>query len=205
MNDRQDFLRVCSTCLELKDSGAFPQRGNRCLACRRAKIRDHYQQNRSYYVAKARKRRIETIGEVREWMAAYLVEHPCIDCGETDIRVLEFDHEDPPTRTGLWRCWPEAASASAECRQRSKSATCGARTATVEGPTHNEVGGVPSLPRNGAPGEIRTPSLLIRSQMLYPLSYGRMTPRGQGDTLPASSQGQKLHRTRGENGGGGGI
>ena len=24
-----------------------------------------------------------------------------------------------------------------------------------------------------APGEIRTPNLLIRSQMLYPLSYGR--------------------------------
>ena len=29
----------------------------------------------------------------------------------------------------------------------------------------------------GAPGEIRTPNLLIRSQMLYPLSYG-CSPRG---------------------------
>ena len=27
---------------------------------------------------------------------------------------------------------------------------------------------------NGAPGGIRTPNLLIRSQMLYPLSYGRV-------------------------------
>ena len=26
-----------------------------------------------------------------------------------------------------------------------------------------------------APEEIRTPNLLIRSQMLYPLSYGRMS------------------------------
>ncbi len=26
----------------------------------------------------------------------------------------------------------------------------------------------------GAPGGIRTPNLLIRSQMLYPLSYGRL-------------------------------
>ena len=26
---------------------------------------------------------------------------------------------------------------------------------------------------NGAPGGIRTPDLLIRSQLLYPLSYGR--------------------------------
>ena len=27
----------------------------------------------------------------------------------------------------------------------------------------------------GAPGGIRTPNLLIRSQMLYPLSYGRIS------------------------------
>ena len=31
--------------------------------------------------------------------------------------------------------------------------------------------------KRGAPGEIRTPNLLIRSQMLYPLSYGRMAVR----------------------------
>jgi hypothetical protein len=30
------------------------------------------------------------------------------------------------------------------------------------------------LVRHGAPEEIRTPNLLIRSQMLYPLSYGRL-------------------------------
>ena len=30
----------------------------------------------------------------------------------------------------------------------------------------------------GAPGGIRNPNLLIRSQMLYPLSYGRMAPQG---------------------------
>ena len=28
----------------------------------------------------------------------------------------------------------------------------------------------------GAPGETRTPNRLIRSQMLYPLSYGRFHP-----------------------------
>ena len=32
--------------------------------------------------------------------------------------------------------------------------------------------------RVGAPGGIRNPNLLIRSQMLYPLSYGRMAPEG---------------------------
>jgi hypothetical protein len=32
----------------------------------------------------------------------------------------------------------------------------------------------PDLHLCGAPGGIRTPNLLIRSQMLYPLSYGRL-------------------------------
>ena len=31
-----------------------------------------------------------------------------------------------------------------------------------------------------APGGIRTPNLLIRSQMLYPLSHGRSVPRQPG-------------------------
>ena len=28
----------------------------------------------------------------REYLNSYLKEHPCIDCGNSDIRVLEFDH-----------------------------------------------------------------------------------------------------------------
>ena len=40
--------------------------------------------------------------------------------------------------------------------------------------------GAVSMP--GAPGGIRNPNLLIRSQMLYPLSYGRMPRRVEAPT-----------------------
>ena len=35
---------------------------------------------------------------IRTWMMEYFTNHPCIDCGETDPVVLEFDHRDPTTK-----------------------------------------------------------------------------------------------------------
>jgi hypothetical protein len=68
------------------------------LNCRRAKIREHYRSNRPYYIAKARKRREKTVRQVRDWIISYLADNPCVDCGEGDIVVLEFDHLDPETK-----------------------------------------------------------------------------------------------------------
>jgi len=34
----------------------------------------------------------------RTFLMDYLKKHPCISCGESDLRVLEFDHIDPTTK-----------------------------------------------------------------------------------------------------------
>jgi hypothetical protein len=43
-----------------------------------------------------RRARLERL---QSWLAHYLLSHPCADCGEPDIRVLEFDHMGGKTDT----------------------------------------------------------------------------------------------------------
>jgi 5-methylcytosine-specific restriction endonuclease McrA len=71
-------------------------RGTRQAMCRKCQshyLKAHYQVNRSKYLAKARARNIEQSKVNAAFLIEYLAHHPCADCGESDIVVLEFDHQ----------------------------------------------------------------------------------------------------------------
>lgn len=74
----------------------------------------------------------------RMWVWGYLLEHPCVDCGESDVRVLEFDHRDPSEKSGSIsrmvgdRCGIERIAAEVEkCDVR--CANCHRRRSKEEG------------------------------------------------------------------------
>ncbi len=50
--------------------------------------RDHYQANKPKFMARGTRR----AKVIRDYVVNYKKNHPCIDCGEDDWIVLEFDH-----------------------------------------------------------------------------------------------------------------
>lgn len=99
-------LRRCSRCGELRSLPDFSYRNMRagerayyCRPCRVAYRRAHYETNRSDYIRRAMTEVQLKKEDVLLKMFEYLGRHPCVDCGETDLGVLEFDHVDRSTKS----------------------------------------------------------------------------------------------------------
>jgi len=95
-----DETRCCTRCgnqLPLSEFHVTVKYGKphtypHCKSCHRAYVKRHYQNNKQAYLDKARRSGKEAIGRAREKLVTYLETHPCVDCGEKDLVVLQFDH-----------------------------------------------------------------------------------------------------------------
>jgi hypothetical protein len=99
----------CSKCLRLLNETEFNWKYRdvklqyHCKVCSREYVRNHYKNHVKYYVEKARKRNQTVKDRAYAYLGPYLLSHPCIDCGERDILVLEFDHKDRALKEGAIR------------------------------------------------------------------------------------------------------
>ncbi len=92
-------MKRCTRCGEEKPVSEFAWKSESkgwrmsyCKQCVRARSRAHYTENRATYLSrnKLTKRDLRTARLLL--LLEYFVEHPCVDCGETDPLVLDFDH-----------------------------------------------------------------------------------------------------------------
>lgn len=91
------MLRRCSRCkLEkpISEYTSYPSKTDcYCRPCRAEYGREHYLKNRARYVENAMRRTQRMVRSNMSLLVDFLRRHPCVDCGETDPLVLEFDHQ----------------------------------------------------------------------------------------------------------------
>lgn len=92
-------MKICLGCKVEKEEECFHRNSKRgtqahCKECRKA-IDKAYWQKRSQdpqKMAEKKEYNAQRMTERQRVMFEYLVQHPCVDCGETDPVVLTFDH-----------------------------------------------------------------------------------------------------------------
>lgn len=99
---REPDVKQCQTCKQWKEEEDFNWRykalGIRhptCRECHKAFRKNWYEgdaHERHLRQVKDRKKEVRNIA--RTYVLRYLMEPPCVECGEVDPRVLEFHHRD---------------------------------------------------------------------------------------------------------------
>lgn len=100
-----ETTKICSVCKEEKFLSAFPKRTKsrdgyaaQCKGCKRIIDNNHYSSSEGRREAIRASNHAKTVRAMR-YLREYLTGKLCMDCGEDDPRVLQFDHRDPTTKT----------------------------------------------------------------------------------------------------------
>src|SRR5579859_3225583 len=95
-------LKCCGDCkrfLNLVDFAyKYPQLGivqSYCRQCQRRRSREHYVRNKAAYKVRIARNNQRVREANRERLHTYLSSRQCLDCGISDLAVLEFDHRGP--------------------------------------------------------------------------------------------------------------
>lgn len=93
-------MKNCTLCQTQKDLSDFNKKAsnkdglqNVCRECNAKRSKQYYAENREKHLKVIRKRSNKVIANNQKYIVEYLQNHPCVDCQESDIIVLEFDHQ----------------------------------------------------------------------------------------------------------------
>lgn len=98
-------MKTCTKCKQEKEVECFcfknKNQGTRqswCRDCRSEQHKKYYPKHALKYKTRAKVLQRKYERRNRTKVLEYLRDHPCIDCGENDVIVLQFDHIDPQTK-----------------------------------------------------------------------------------------------------------
>ena len=136
------MLRRCSRCGEEKSLTDFAWRrklkgqlDSYCRPCRSAYKKEHYAIHKARYIERAGARKARLGAFHTQLLIEYFKDHPCVDCGETDPLVLEFDHRGHKdfaiSRALREKSWSEILREIEKCDVR--CANCHRRITAIRG------------------------------------------------------------------------
>lgn len=90
-------MKTCNRCKETKPVSEFNKKRESgvqpyCRPCQGEYQREYYESGRGAVLENIYGNRKKRKKDIRLFLGDYYATHPCVDCGETDITVLDFDH-----------------------------------------------------------------------------------------------------------------
>lgn len=88
--------KECTKCNEVKNIDDFSMKKGKprtiCKSCNNQYFYKWYKNNRSTQIIRLKQNRKKNRDRVRQFVVEHLKQNPCVDCGNSNILVLEFDH-----------------------------------------------------------------------------------------------------------------
>lgn len=90
-------MNTCNkhTDTELKIVGTGKNQRKKCPVCNKEYQAKWWKSNKETQIKRVKANTERYVGEAKAFILEYLLKNPCIDCGNADADVLEFDHREP--------------------------------------------------------------------------------------------------------------
>lgn len=85
-------MKKCNKCGTTRQEKFASTQRYRCRKCTNDYSQANYRLNKSKIINQSLIRNKQRILKAKEFVFNYLRAHPCVDCAEVDLVVLEFDH-----------------------------------------------------------------------------------------------------------------